>query len=48
MYSLFLADNLGYVKAIPFKIEDKDAVVIIDEETGRAWIIVIIFVRIRA
>jgi hypothetical protein len=34
LYSLFLADNLGYVKAVPIKIEDKDGIVIIDEETG--------------
>jgi len=33
---------------IPFKIEGQEAVIIIDEETSRAWIMAIVFTRIRA
>ena len=46
--ALFLADNLGYLTVSHIKIEDKEAVMVVDEETGRAWIIAIIFSRIRA
>ncbi|CDW87599.1 UNKNOWN [Stylonychia lemnae] len=46
--ALFLQDNLGVIRMIPFKLEDKEAVIIIDEETSRAWIMAIIFTRIRA
>jgi len=45
---MFLSDNLGFIKMTPFKIEDKEAVIVIDEETGRAWVMAIIFTRVRA
>lgn len=51
VYSMFLADNLGYVRVLPIKIDGNsgaEGLVVIDEETGRAWIIAVIFVRIRA
>ncbi len=48
VYALFLSENLGYVKLIPFMIEEKNAVVVIDEETSRAWVLAIIFTRVRA
>lgn len=32
----------------PFKIEEHEAVAIIDEQTSRAWLVALIFVRVRA
>ena len=50
VYAMFLADNLGYIKAIPIKIDKNypEGVIILDEETGRAWVIAVNCERIRA
>ena len=50
VYAMFLADNLGFIKAIPVTIDKNypEGVIILDEETGRAWVIAINAERIRA
>ena len=51
--ALCLADNLGYVKIIPFPMEATDqglaeGIAVIDVETSRAWLIALCPVRIKA
>ena len=46
--ALFLSDNLGYLSLSPFKVEDKHALLVLDHETSRAWLLITIFSRIRA
>ena len=46
-YALLLSGNLPYVKVQPFKIEDKEGILVIDEQTQRAWLIALCFVRIK-
>ena len=50
VYAMFLADNLGHVRLIPFSIDKNypQAAIIVDEETGRGWVLAIICERIRA
>ena len=46
--ALFLADNLGYVKVQSLPVGDKDGILVVDEQTQRAWLIAISFTRIAA
>ena len=49
VYSMFLADNLGYLRAYPVKLDElTEGVIIFDEETGKSWVIAILHVRVRA
>lgn len=36
------------MKLVPLKIEDKEAVIVIDEETSWAWVVALIHTRVRA
>lgn len=48
-YSMFLADNLGYIRVSPIRIdENASGILVVDYETGKTWAIALNHVRVRA